>query len=820
MRNVLLLVLCIGMLAPWAWGEPRESVTFTEVISNGALNSASNSLRSAVFTGDYTVTRVRVAGTLTKINTQTLAREARIQVTPPSGPSFILQPFTQGSFAGSISTSTYVFTLAVPVAPAAGEWNFRFYESFDDPGNDARWDTITFTLDDSLPDPPVAEDLGTLALPTTLNRAGSLSPGMVRWYKLTLAEPVTAAGLRYLDITTAGSVVGAGDDTEIALYNASGVRLAEDDDDGPGNTSLLSFGAGSRIGASQGQDGDLAAGTFYVAVAGFDATFGPGFMVSTTNGSIGQIALSVTHAPTPVTISGASPVTLSEGDILTVTGTGFGADAHALNVMLLTSGGVAVPVRVTSAAQTTLTGVVGVVPANATGVFVRVARGAAAGGAFTPARLDLVNESQSAASGWNGRTGPASATLELARTLVGSAPVTDRTRIIGVRDGDAVRLNIPAGAGTNALMSVEVTLDAQATHRTRFTLPAIRVRSGQRARDIAQAAADLIRDTYAQRAPLLGVVCEVQDGPAGEALLRVRAAASPGGGAVALSAGWVKIELWVAEEFVTPSGLAVTGFGGAELQQLGSDILAERGTDEPRGWGLTLDLPEEARGAAALLNTVFLEAPGEEIGVTAWRRIGPAGVPTRSAIWLQRGDEELTLRGVWPGPGGATLRVYMGSTYVGEAEVEDEALAEIETGGGPASVAAGGFLLHPDGPRAGLTFGEPVKVHLGDGRALEGDRVRLLMGETVAEGEVVVSLDVRANGLETFTLVEGAEVVPPPPCPADFNRDGGVDGADIGEFFSLWEDGDESADVNVDGGVDGEDVTFFFAAWEAGGCED
>jgi hypothetical protein len=55
-------------------------------------------------------------------------------------------------------------------------------------------------------------------------------------------------------------------------------------------------------------------------------------------------------------------------------------------------------------------------------------------------------------------------------------------------------------------------------------------------------------------------------------------------------------------------------------------------------------------------------------------------------------------------------------------------------------------------------------------------------------------------------------------CPADFNRDGGVDGSDVGAFFAEWEAGWSSADVNGDGGVDGGDVDAFFAVWEAGGC--
>jgi hypothetical protein len=56
------------------------------------------------------------------------------------------------------------------------------------------------------------------------------------------------------------------------------------------------------------------------------------------------------------------------------------------------------------------------------------------------------------------------------------------------------------------------------------------------------------------------------------------------------------------------------------------------------------------------------------------------------------------------------------------------------------------------------------------------------------------------------------------PCPADFNQDGGVDGADVEDFFSAWESGEPAADVNVDGGIDGSDIEVFFVAWSAGGC--
>ncbi|MBS0195558.1 MAG: hypothetical protein JSR77_02265 [Planctomycetes bacterium] len=56
------------------------------------------------------------------------------------------------------------------------------------------------------------------------------------------------------------------------------------------------------------------------------------------------------------------------------------------------------------------------------------------------------------------------------------------------------------------------------------------------------------------------------------------------------------------------------------------------------------------------------------------------------------------------------------------------------------------------------------------------------------------------------------------PCFADYNQDGGIDGADVQAFFADWELGLAAADVNQDGGVDGADVDTFFGAWEAGAC--
>ncbi|MBL9000662.1 MAG: hypothetical protein JNK25_05945 [Phycisphaerae bacterium] len=57
-----------------------------------------------------------------------------------------------------------------------------------------------------------------------------------------------------------------------------------------------------------------------------------------------------------------------------------------------------------------------------------------------------------------------------------------------------------------------------------------------------------------------------------------------------------------------------------------------------------------------------------------------------------------------------------------------------------------------------------------------------------------------------------------PGCAADFNQDGGIDGADVGAFYDVWEAGETCGDVNQDGGIDGADVDYFFSVWEQGGC--
>ncbi len=74
------------------------------------------------------------------------------------------------------------------------------------------------------------------------------------------------------------------------------------------------------------------------------------------------------------------------------------------------------------------------------------------------------------------------------------------------------------------------------------------------------------------------------------------------------------------------------------------------------------------------------------------------------------------------------------------------------------------------------------------------------------------------SGIRLVTTEGGPSCSSCPPCAADYNSDGGVDGGDIETFFAGWESAESCADVNLDGGIDGGDIEFFFSVWEAGGC--
>jgi hypothetical protein len=284
-----------------ALADPPEVVSLTGVASDGLLGADANQVRTAPLAGGYSLRRIDCSGSLLSLIPTTWRTDARIQITAPGGQVTTFQPFTSGSTFSFLSFNT---TIDFPgVSDPAGEWTFRFYEALDDggPGTaDARWN-VMFTFSDQPPSPPVSTDLGAIIAPGA-SAMTNVTPNSVTWFAFDLPRLASRFRGTYLDIDTSGSVIdapqGSGtfpDDSEIGLYDAAGRLVAQDDDDGAGYTSALSFGSGSRPPNGDGQpfdgrDGTLVPGRYYLAVGPHNLTFQPSLWRvlanSTQSGSI------------------------------------------------------------------------------------------------------------------------------------------------------------------------------------------------------------------------------------------------------------------------------------------------------------------------------------------------------------------------------------------------------------------------------------------------------------------------------------------------------------------------------------------------------
>lgn len=125
----------------------------------------------------------------------------------------------------------------------------------------------------------------------------------------------------------------------------------------------------------------------------------------------------------------------------------------------------------------------------------------------------------------------------------------------------------------------------------------------------------------------------------------------------------------------------------------------------------------------------------------------------------------------------------------------------------------------------------PARPAISNGAAFAGQNGALPAGEyhmAVGLSRVVASNEPRWHARSDSSARFPAEFTPYfanlsscggcPVCAADFNEDGGVDGADVEAFYVTWETGEQCGDVNGDGGVDGGDLETFFILWEGGGC--
>jgi hypothetical protein len=163
----------------------------------------------------------------------------------------------------------------------------------------------------------------------------------VQWFRFNIIQPALTAGTEWLDIDTEGTNpavnnIGGVEDSELGLYTNGGLRLADDNDDGSGWRSSLTFGQAvpSRAAinsapqtgalARDGRDGELTVGTYWLAVSTDSTTHNPtNFnVVGSTDRSTTNTAARVVNFRTNLRgacgasdIAGPGPVAGADGEV-------------------------------------------------------------------------------------------------------------------------------------------------------------------------------------------------------------------------------------------------------------------------------------------------------------------------------------------------------------------------------------------------------------------------------------------------------------------------------------------------------------------------
>ncbi len=216
---------------------------------------------------------------------------------------------------GALNSGTYYFAAAAyPVTYAAG------FDAVSTSAVTGTWSVHIKYGDFNIPaaaEPTSAPSLGTFD-PASFGPAGGSAtgtatttitgPGQFKWYKIILTSSADASARTWLDIDTEGSTIG-GLATATALYSqATGNPVGSDNDDGSGSLSQLSFGTGGAAArpavgtgvAYDGRDGNLTAGTYYLAVSPFPGSFNAGYNVQNCGSATGNITINVKAGYSPV----------------------------------------------------------------------------------------------------------------------------------------------------------------------------------------------------------------------------------------------------------------------------------------------------------------------------------------------------------------------------------------------------------------------------------------------------------------------------------------------------------------------------------------
>ncbi len=273
-------------------GTSIGSVTFTGVGGDAAIGNAGNSTGSWVATGTGTIGSVEVTGNLTLGVAGTFASEARVNIVNSANSNTgVVRATTTGGYSGTLAVgpTTVGFFSGGPIAVTTGDTlNFEWFESFDDgAGVDSTWDTVTYNFMTAATINNGGAALG--AVTGVTSYSGSHVAGGLDFFTFSVPAVVNP-GDSFTIAMNAGLTGTSMTDTEIALYDSLGNFVETDDDDGPGNFSLLDYD----------DLAPLAGGTYTIVTGGFNTLFPATLAGAFTAGTnAGTYELTLTYVPAP-----------------------------------------------------------------------------------------------------------------------------------------------------------------------------------------------------------------------------------------------------------------------------------------------------------------------------------------------------------------------------------------------------------------------------------------------------------------------------------------------------------------------------------------
>lgn len=257
--------------------------------------SDNTTISGITFDGGFQATHIRFSGTLTSVIEATYASEAFIQIRQGLTSADWQNPGTDDVFDSFYFNSSQLLSggFGGGYDPGAGgAWDIEFFDDFDDDaGEDSQSTNVEMTFEErtAFSDENGDFDLGSLNVGESANSIGEFAvESIYDTYSITLNQ----AGLLTVGLEADPTgFVGNTLDTQLAIFDADGFLIEEDDDGGSGLYDQIT-------------DLELAAGNYTIAVAPYfdGTTFEDGWVVNpgTETGDY-AINASLTAVPEPGT---------------------------------------------------------------------------------------------------------------------------------------------------------------------------------------------------------------------------------------------------------------------------------------------------------------------------------------------------------------------------------------------------------------------------------------------------------------------------------------------------------------------------------------